>query len=165
MWSEPLFCHISSQTDWGCVWNLLVYYWAYTPMSQTIMTRLICRWSSAWYQNGSDLPRYGLYKTSVGALWYLAVTRWSCNGLFQHISQTFNWNEIWGIWRPGHHHELFVMLLKPFLNNLCCVAGRITQLEEVHNNALVGDICQIDVHMNARTHGFPAEHTCIRPST
>jgi len=28
--------------------------------------------------------------------------------------------EIRGIWRPGQHLELFIMFLKPFLNNAYC---------------------------------------------
>lgn len=38
--------------------------------------------------------------------------------------------EIWEIWRPSQHLELFAMFLKLFLNIFCSVAGRIILLKE-----------------------------------
>uniref|UniRef100_A0A6Q2ZJT3 Adhesion G protein-coupled receptor B3 n=1 Tax=Esox lucius TaxID=8010 RepID=A0A6Q2ZJT3_ESOLU len=51
-----------------------------------------------------------------------------CTGRGQMLNQI----EIWGIWRAGQHLELFIviMFLKPFLNNVCSVAGPIILLKE-----------------------------------
>ncbi|KAF7656706.1 hypothetical protein LDENG_00037350 [Lucifuga dentata] len=64
----------------------------------------------------------------------------------------------------GGQVELFVMFLKPFLNNFCSVAGHVILLKEaaaireyrchegvdlVSNNVLVGGTCQSNIHMNA----------------
>jgi len=52
------------------------------------------------------------------------------NLLVQHIPQMLNWIEIWGIRRPSQHLELFIMFLKPFLNNVCSVAECFILLKE-----------------------------------
>jgi len=72
--------------------------------------------SSACCQNSIDPPRHGLYKTPEGALWWSSH---ELNLLVQHIPQMLNWIKIWGIWKPGQHLELFIMFLKPSLNNVC----------------------------------------------
>ncbi len=38
--------------------------------------------------------------------------------------------KIWGIWRPRQHLDLFIMFVKPFLNDFCSVAGCIILLKE-----------------------------------
>jgi len=64
----------------------------------------------------------------------LVDTQWKHNQtlwqLVHHIPQMLNWIEILVIWRPEQHLELFIMFLKPFLNNVCSVAGCILLLKE-----------------------------------
>lgn len=49
---------------------------------------------------------------------------------FQHITQMLDRIEIWGIWKPIQHLEQLVRLLKPFLINVCSVAGHIILLKK-----------------------------------
>ncbi|KAK3520449.1 hypothetical protein QTP70_024065, partial [Hemibagrus guttatus] len=47
-----------------------------------------------------------------------------------HIPQMLDWIEICGIWRPGQHLKLVVVVIKPFLSHFCFVAWRIILLKE-----------------------------------
>lgn len=92
-----------------------------------------CR-SFSFCQNSSVVSRHRrLHKTSECVLWYLTLTT------VQQVDQICwsrtshgcsNLIDIWGIWRPRKHFEVFVMFLKPLLKNICSVAGCIILLKE-----------------------------------
>lgn len=49
------------------------------------------------------------------------------NLFVQHITQTLNWTEIFGIWRPSH---LKLTVTKPFLRHFCFVGEKMILLKE-----------------------------------
>ena len=99
---------------------------------------LICHCPYAFHKNSSGPLSHWHYKTCwrcpvVYGTKMLAAhpktwSKWSrsrSDFLLKHIPQALDRTEIWGIWRPGQHLELFVMSLKPFLNDFRCVAWSI----------------------------------------
>lgn len=65
--------------------------------------------------NSSHMLQYGLHKTSVDVLWFQDASCLMVSYFwYQHIPQIRlkSW---------GHHRQLFVVLLKPFLDSFCAV--------------------------------------------
>ena len=58
-----------------------------------------------------------------------------------------------------------LVLLKPFLDHFCSVAGNTISMKGCTLSAImVGGTHQSNIHMNGRTQGFPAEHCLVCPS-
>lgn len=66
-------------------------------------TCLILCWSPSCQQNSSDLPRYGLHKSSVGVLCYLAQRLHGSDLFPSAVDQV----EIGEIWRPIQHYSSY----------------------------------------------------------
>lgn len=79
----------------------------------------------------------------------------------QQIPQMLDHNEIWEMWRPSQHFQLFAMFLEPILKNSFSV-GVLKQATDtgyhcnegmnlVGNNVRVGGTSQSNIHLDGRT--------------